>query len=125
MTTKRKVPTTKAGKPDKRYVKSVGAKSKATGKAPTKRTQKRRAKPQLGGYSANPVTDYVIYTVESGVKYYYTHFSARSGMPSFDSTLSKARTFAKKTDAEDTLQHIRYWWKNNVEDNTQFAIAKK
>ena len=54
MATKRKVPTTKAGKPDKRYVKSVNAKSKATGKASSKRTQKRRAKPQLKGYSANP-----------------------------------------------------------------------
>lgn len=50
MATKRKVPMTKAGKPDKRHVKSVNAKSKA----PTKRTKKRRAKPQLKGYSANP-----------------------------------------------------------------------
>lgn len=67
MATKRKVPTTKAGKPDKRYVKSVNAKSKVTGKAPSKRTKSRRAKPQVKGYSANPV------------KRYYTVFAVKNG----------------------------------------------
>lgn len=80
MATKRKVPTTKAGKPDKRYVKSVNEKSKATGKAPTKRTQKRRAKPQIKGYSANPSKS-VLYIQEVkngspvGKKFYYIQLS--------------------------------------------------
>ena len=53
MSLKRDVPLTKAGKPDKRYAKSVKAKTK-TGATPNKRTQKRRTKRQIKGYSANP-----------------------------------------------------------------------
>jgi len=50
----RKIKLRKDGKPDKRYVKSTRSKSKATGKTPSKRLQKRRAKPIKDGYTANP-----------------------------------------------------------------------
>jgi hypothetical protein len=60
------VPLTKAGKPDKRFVTATKATSKVTKKAPTKRTQKRRAKPRVAGYSANPVSWFMV--LKSGNK---------------------------------------------------------
>lgn len=57
---KRRVPLTKSGKPDKRFAPSTKSRSKTTGKPPVKRTQKRRAKPQRKGYSANPRGGYIL-----------------------------------------------------------------
>lgn len=101
MTTKRKVPMTKAGKPDKRYVKSVNAKSKVTGKAPSKRTKSRRAKPQLKGYSANPV------------KRYYTVFAVKNGDiiaywdgATFDTDRYKQKLYSDIGDAKKDAEKI-------------------
>jgi hypothetical protein len=70
----KKVPMTKKGKPDKRYVKSLKSPSKVTKKAPTKRTVKRRVKNVRKGYYPNPLEGVVywdggyISTGDRGIK---------------------------------------------------------
>lgn len=102
----RKIPTTKAGKPDKRYVKTDGAASKATGKKPTKRLQKRRAKPQVKGYSANPSKSVFLVVVKhprtEKVLGYLSKFDAKNRAV-WDDEITKADVYATKEAAKKAL----------------------
>lgn len=90
----RKVPLTKSGKPDKRFVKTTGAKSKRTKRAPTKRLVKRRAKKQVAGYSANPVADHVIKIVaKNGVTGFFGGQTARGAKVA--NSAAKAKRFSR------------------------------
>lgn len=125
MATKRKVPLTKAGKPDKRYVKSVGAKSKATGKAPTKRTQKRRAKPQIKGYSSNPVAkknpvNYAVWVSEYGKRWYFVSEKNSVSSGYVDDDIKNASIFSK-CGAEKIAKSLG----NQLNKNTGIVAVKK
>lgn len=99
---KRKVPLTKSGKPDKRYAKSTGSKSKATGKSPSKRLKARRTEPQKPGYSANPITYYVVKIATHNDEVGYLVSYSKSAR--YDTDINKALKLNKT--AADTVAYM-------------------
>lgn len=101
-----KVPLTKAGKPDKRFTKSIGAPSRTTKKAPSKRLKARRAKPKVAGYSANPVSRPPVYVVVVTVEGRVLFLSSikRAGAATlpfvFDDLPNKAMPFSPRSSAQ-------------------------
>lgn len=90
----KKTPLTKAGKPDKRYVKAIKSPSKTTKKAPTKRTVKRRTKNTKKGYYPNPIGKTAIFGVGVTI----------NGVNAFLSKLSPVRFNDDITKAHQTTQ---------------------
>jgi hypothetical protein len=101
----KKVPLTKKGEPDKRYVKSVKSPSKVTKKAPTKRTVKRCVKNVRKGYYPNPVGKTAIFAVAVSVGRATGYLSKLSPLR-FNDDASKAlhMTQAKALDHVDKLE---------------------
>lgn len=117
---KRKVPLTKAGKPDKRFVTSTHARSKATKKAPTKRTVRRRSKPQVKGYSANPPADhYVKVITKKNVTGYFTG-TGKMGAE-FDTEFNKAKKLSRYV-ADIVADLVRSKYGKNVKE---IRVVKK
>lgn len=103
----RKVPLTKSGKPDKRFVKTTGAKSKRTKKTPSKRLVKRRAKKQVKGYSANPVTDHVIKIVaKNGVTGFFGGQTARGAQVVKSAAKAKKLSKAAASEVAKVLRSV-------------------
>jgi hypothetical protein len=104
--TKRNVPLTKAGKPDKRYVPNTRSKSKTTRRAPSKRTVRRRTKRQIPGYSANPApSDYQIVAFRPGSRTPHGYWTGRV----FDTDPGLAMPHPSRDIAESTaalLSHV-------------------
>ena len=114
----RKVPLTKSGKPDKRYTKSVNSKSKATGKKPSKRLKTRRSKPQIKGYSANPVNDqWVICVVDNRSNKVIGYYDGLD----FDTNAAKGAMFSSKKYADVVANRL----KDKIPKSYTVTVVKK
>jgi len=91
----KKIPLTKAGKPDKRYTKSLGSLSKATGQAPSKHLKARRAKPVKPGYFPNPVNEKYTVHVVTATRIGYVAGFGKKGLI-FDDDMRNALTLSKE-----------------------------